>query len=299
MKRLKLIQDSFDFIRFNLYKIFPEEVLKVEFTRHAGYRLDLDNPKTYNEKLQWLKLYWYDPIATICADKYLVRDYIKEKNLSNILNELYGVYESVDDIDIEKLPDKFVMKVTHGCGQNLICIDKNKVDWKSERDRFKKWLNKSHFYDSLEWVYRDIKPRVIVEKLIETQDEKPPKDYKVFCFNGEPRYIFVAIGRGDNSTKFDFYDLQWNKLNVKNHYPNSDLIMEKPKQLKDIIKYSKIISKGFPHMRVDFYVENNKVIFGECTFFHFSGSQPFEPKSFDYELGSFLGLPPKLVVKNL
>ncbi|HHX81325.1 MAG TPA: hypothetical protein GX692_09735 [Acholeplasmataceae bacterium] len=293
MKRPRILQNIINYIRFKAFVLYPEATISFEYKRRIGYKPDLKNPKTYNEKLQWLKLYWYDPKATICADKYLIREYVESKGLKHILNELYGVYDNVEQIDFQKLPEKFVMKVTHGCGQNLICKDKSKINWKKEKRKFKIWLRTNHYYNSLEWVYKDIKPRIIVEKLIETQDNKPPKDYKFFCFNGEPKYIFVASDRGENTTKFDFYDLEWNHLAVKNHYPNSNEAIPKPLKLQDMIEHSKVLSKGFPHVRVDFYMEKEKVIFGELTFFHFSGSEPFEPIDFDYKMGEYLELPNK------
>lgn len=291
MKRPRLIQDTFNKIRYMAFKIWPEATFKLEFKRHAGYKLNLKNPRTFNEKLQWLKLHWYDPKATICADKYSVRQFVEGKGLGHLLNDLYGVYDNVEDIDLDELPNEFVMKVTHGCGQNLICNDKSKLNWNFEKKKFEQWLKTSHYFNSLEWVYRDIQPRIIVEKLIKTADGKPPKDYKIFCFNGEPKCLFVATDRGEQTTKFDFYDLDWNYIPVKNHYPNSGELLPRPAKLEDMIEYSKIISKEFPHVRVDFYFENGKVIFGECTFFHFSGNEPFEPIAFDYEMGSYLELP--------
>lgn len=291
MKRPKIIQDIVNYIRFTAFKLWPEATLKFEFKRNAGYKLNLEDPKTYNEKLQWLKLYWNDPKATICADKYSVREYVESKGLKHILNDIYGVYEDVEDINFDELPSKFVMKVTHGCGQNLVCTDKKLIDWKKEKKRFKKWMNISHYYNSLEWVYRDIKPRIIVEKLIETVDGKPPKDFKFFCFDGEPKYLFVASDRGESTMKFDFYDLEWNHLKVKNHYPNSEEIHLKPKELNELIKFSRILADGFPHVRVDYYLEEGRIFFGECTFFHFSGNQPFEPIEFDYKMGEYLELP--------
>lgn len=289
MKRPKLIQNGFNMIRYIAFRVWPEAILKLQFKRRTGYSLDLENPQTFNEKVQWLKLYWYDPKATICADKYMVRGYVKEKGLGHLLNDLYGVYDDVEDINLDELPDEFVMKVNHGCGQNLICTDKTNLDWNAEKKKFKQWLKKSHYLKSLEWVYRDIQPKIIVERLIKTTDGKLPKDYKVFCFNGEPKCIFVTTDRGID-TKFDFYDLDWNYIPVKNHHPNSREILERPSKLDDILEYSKILSEGFPHMRVDFYLEGGKIIFGECTFFHFSGNEPFEPIKYDYKLGEYLDL---------
>lgn len=271
----------------------PERTLKFEYKRKMGTRLNLENPQTFTEKLQWLKLYWYDPKATICADKYSVREYVSSKGLEHILNDIYGVYKNVDDINFDELPESFVMKVTHGCGQNLIVKDKSNIDWNIEKEKFRKWLDINHYYNSLEWVYRDIEPRIIVERLLTTEDNSPLKDYKFFCFNGEPKALFVASDRGENTTKFDFYDLNWNKLDVKNHYPNSQGEIDKPEQLEEMIEYAKELSKGFPHVRIDFYIEKGKIIFGESTFFHFSGTEKFEPVDFDFLLGKYLTLPQK------
>lgn len=277
-------------IRFILFRILPHFVLIYEFRRRAGYWPNLKNPTSYNEKIQWLKLNWFDSNATICADKFTVRDFVEKRGLAHILNDLYGVFDSINDLDVKVLPNEFVIKVTHGCGQNLICFDKNEMNWSVEFKKIKKWLKRSHYLDSLEWVYKDIKPRIIVEKLIKTEDGKSPKDYKIFCFHGEPRFLFVATDRGENTTRFDFYDLEWNHIPVKNHYPNSNKKIDKPIELSEMLEYSRILSRGFPHVRIDFYIEQQKVIFGEFTFFHFSGNEPFEPKCYDFEFGRFLNL---------
>lgn len=292
MKYPQILHNLYSKIRFLSYKLIPRLTLKFEFKRRTGYSLNLKNPETYNEKLQWLKLNWRDPKATICADKYAVRKYVKDKGLGHILNDLYGVYKDVDKIDFDSLPDQFVMKVTHGCGQNLICYDKSNVEWNKEKKKFKNWMNESHYSQSLEWVYKNIKPRIIVERIIETEQGKVPIDYKVFCFNGKPKYIFIAKDRGSNKeTKFDFYDTEWNYLDIKNHYPTSGEVEDKPKKLNKMLKYSEILSEGFPHVRVDFYIEKGKIIFGECTFFHMAGMTRFEPMEFDYKLGNYLKLP--------
>lgn len=286
----KKLLDMFNLLRFLAFQILPELTLKIEFMRHTGYKLNLNNPKSYNEKLKWLMLYWFDPQATVCADKYMVRQFVKERGLGHLLNDLYCVYDNVDDIQIESLPDEFVMKVNHGCGQNLICHNKSCLNWKLEKKKFKKWLNKNQYYYSLEWVYKNIKPKIIVEKLIKTGDGKAPKDYKVFCFDGEPKYILVVSDRGKGTTKFDFFDIEWNHINVLSHYPNSKENLQRPEKLNDVLNYSKTLSAGFPHMRVDFYIEQDKVIFGECTFFHSAGNGAFVPSEFDFEMGRYLDL---------
>lgn len=286
----EIFWDIFCFVRFSAFRLFPELTIKAEFKRHTGYKLNLNNPKSYNEKIQWLMLYWYDPQATVCADKNLVRNFVKERGLGHLLNELYGVYDKVEDVNIDNLPDEFVMKVNHGSSQNLFCCNKSNFNWKIEQKKIKKWLKRNQYYNSLEWVYRDIKPKIIAEKLIKSDEGKVPMDYKVFCFQGEPKYIMVASERGKGTTKFDFFDIEWNHINVLNHYPNSKYDLLRPNRLNEILEYSKILSEGFPHMRVDFYIEQGKVIFGECTFFHSAGNGAFVPCDFDYEMGACLDL---------
>lgn len=291
MNRPKVIQEVFDIIRFISFCLLPVTTIKAEFWRHTGYRLNLKNPITYNEKLQWLKLYWRDPNAIICADKYEVREYLEKKGLKHLLNELYFVFEDVNDINFQELPEKFILKTTHGCGQNIICRDKRELNWEKERKKLRKWLKRNQFFYSYEWMYKEIRPRIILERLIETSDGKAPVDYKVFCFHGEPKCLYVVTDRGENTTRFDFYDLDWNHIAVENNYPNNIKLMKRPKELEELLEYSRIISQGFPHMRVDFYIEEGRIIFGECTFFHSSGSGPFKPRDFDYQLGQYLNLP--------
>ncbi len=279
----------YKYTKFALFKMFPKTVLKVDFKLNIGYRLDLKVPKSFNEKLQWLKLYWDDPKAVVCSDKVKARNYIEEIGLGSLLNEVYGVYDSYDEIDFDSLPDKFVMKVNHGSGKNIICTDKSILNHKKSKRFLHKWLKANHYYYSFEQVYKGIESKIIIEKFIETKDNKPPIDYKFFCFDGECEYLFIATDRGVG-TKFDFFDLEWNHIKVKNYYPNNPNLPKKPDKLDEMIQLAKEISKGFPHMRVDFYYENGEIIFGECTFFHFSGLKKFEPVEFDYELGKIFDI---------
>ena len=271
------------------YKNNLEKYLKNRFIRNVGYIPNITNPKSYNEKLQWLKLNWYNPLAAKCADKYTVREYVKDKGLENILNNLYGVFESTSEINIDKFPEKFVLKTTHGSGMNIICPDKKNFDWRNAKKQLERWLKLNYYYLGGEWVYKDLKPRIICEEFIETIDNKPPKDYKIFCFNGKPHLLFVASDRGI-STKFDFYTCDWKRIPLKQHYPNSNTELEKPRALEEMLSIAEKLSEGFPHVRVDFYYEQERVIFGEMTFFHFGGTQPFEPVEYDYILGELLDL---------
>lgn len=274
------------------YCISDVDLIKNKFKKRMGREVELENPVKFNDKLQWLKLNWYDPLATKCADKYEVREFVEERIGNEILNELYGVYDSVDEIDINKLPDSFVLKGTHGSGFNIICKDKNKMDWNIEFKKMRRWLKTNYYWENREWVYKDIKPRIICEKYIKTEDGTPPKDYKFFCFDGEPKFMFIATDRGID-TKFDFYDLEWNKIPVSQHYPTSNYLIDKPNNFEQILEYSRILSKDLPHVRVDFYLNKNDIIFGELTFFHFSGMKRFEPDEYDEIFGSYLRLPNK------
>lgn len=274
---------------YSKYLISDEKHIRKIFKKSMGREVELDNPITYNDKLQWLKLNWYDPIATKCADKYEVRKIVAEKIGPMYLNKIYGVYESVNEIDIDKLPNKFVLKGTHGSGFNIICKDKSIMNWGKEFKKMKRWLSTNFYLQNREWVYKNIKPRIICEKYLEGDGGKLPRDYKFFCFDGEPKFLFVASDRGVN-TKFDFYDLEWNKLAVSQYYPNSDYVIPKPENLDQILELARKLSKGFPHVRVDFFLNDQDIIFGELTFFHFSGTKKFVPDKYDKIFGKYLNL---------
>ena len=272
--------------------ISDEQVIRKRFKKRLGREVDLENPVKFNDKLQWLKLNWYDPIATKCADKYEVREIIKEKIGEEYLNELIAVYESVNEIDIDKLPDKFVLKGTHGSGFNIICNDKSKMNWKEEFKKMRRWLRTNYYLQNREWVYKDQKPRIICEKYLELEDGNPPNDYKIYCFNGEPKIISVDSGRFISQIK-NFYDLDWNyiELSINNKANNSEKLDAKPICFEHMLQLSRILSKGFPHVRVDFYIIKDKIIFGELTFFHASGMGPFKPEEFEITMGNWLELP--------
>ena len=252
-----------------------------------GYKMDLDNPKTFNEKINWYKLNYKNDLMPICADKYAVREYIKKKGLEDILVKNYGVYDSVEEIDFSKLPNEFVVKVTGDSGGVVICKEKSKFR-SLIGDKFA-YLKKDYSNDNKEWVYHHIVNRLTVEELIKTKDGKSPKDYKFFCFNGEPKFLFVASDR-DKEVKFDFFDINWNKLNVRQGHANSKTRILKPKKLDQMLEICRILSKDFPHVRVDLYYENDTIYFGELTFFHFSGMTPFRPRKFDHKFGEFFDI---------
>lgn len=286
------------YLKKSMYKflsaISKEMFLKFQFRRLVGYRLNLKSPKTYNEKLQWLKLYYRDEKMSQCADKVEVREYIKDKGLGDFLNEVYGVWGDVDDIDFDRLPKQFVMKSTHASGQTIICRDKSTLNIEAAKKKMKKWLKTNLYYFGLEWVYKDLQPRIICEALIYSKDTYPPKDYKFYCFNGLPKFILVASERNGHNAKMDYFDLNWEPIDMRQGGDRSGIGILKPSNLEKMIDIAKVLSQDFPHVRVDFYNEDGKILIGELTFFDSSGFAKFEPEEYDRLIGDFLLLPKKV-----
>ena len=282
-----------------LYKVLgtiaPKLFLKFQVKRLDGYWPNLKNPKTFNEKLNWYKLFYHDPKMPRCADKYELRNYLKEKGLEQYQNEVYGVYDDVDDIDFDKFPTSFVLKSTHGSAQTIICKDKSELNIQETKKELKFWLKTNQYDSGCEWVYKNITPRIICEELIKTIDGQSPKDYKFFCFYGEPKFILLCSGRIDGHEKLDldFYDMNWNHIPVMQGFPNSTTVFSKPQELDEAIDICRRVSKDFPHVRVDMYFENGKIMISELTFYHFNGYGRFVPRSYDELFGSYFELPAK------
>lgn len=274
-----------------LYKINPKLELKLLFRLKCGYKLNLKHPKTYNEKIQWIKLNDHNPLMPKCCDKYAVREYVKSKGCGNILNELIWEGFQPEDIPFDELPDRFVIKVTHGSTFNIICTDKNKLDRADAIKKCNRWL-KAKFLEAYgEWFYGVERPRVIVEKYLDDGTGRL-RDYKVYCFNGVPRYIGVDSGDETKGTHFkDIYDTEWNLIpGYEMAYPNSGVAVEKPKVLNNLLKYAGILSADFLHARVDFYIVNDKVVFGEITFSNSAGFGRVAPEEFALQMGEYLKL---------
>ena len=269
----------------------PETATKILFKKYLGYKLNLDNPLTLNEKMQYLKLRVYkdEPLVTQCADKYAVRSYVEKCGCSDTLIPLLGVWDKAEDIDFEQLPDKFVLKCNHGSGTNIICTNKSELDIGNARKLLNEWLEADFGKQRVEMSYEKIDRKIIAESYIETEDKKPPKDYKIFCAYGEPKFLFVASERFDNRTKFDYFSINWEWIPVENGHPNAGAdALPCPKGYKEMLDYARKLSKPFPLVRVDFYYENGKVIFGELTFLHFGGLVPFKPNIFDRTFGDMI-----------
>lgn len=269
--------------------------LKVLYRVIMGRKLNLKNPKEYNEKLQWLKLNDRKPEYSTMVDKYEVRGYIGDLLGDKYLIPCLGIYDSVDDIDIDALPDKFVLKCTHDSGSVEICKDKSSFDIEGARHRLSQAMKRNYYATYREWPYKYVKPRIIAEGYLEG-DGGDLKDYKVMCFNGEAKIIEVHENRfveGKVHTQ-TFYDREWNIVPLTQiETVTVDRPGERPRQLDEILRLSELIAKNMYHARIDWYIEGDKIYFGEITFFDGSGFESFSTPEMERMLGDMINLPEK------
>ena len=269
--------------------------LKVLYRVIMGRKLNLKNPKEYNEKLQWLKLNDRKPEYSTMVDKYEVRGYIEELLGDKYLIPCLGIYDSVDDIDIDALPDRFVLKCTHDSGSVEICKDKSSFDIEGARHRLSQAMKRNYYATYREWPYKYVKPRIIAEGYLEG-DGGDLKDYKVMCFNGEAKIIEVHENRfveGKVHTQ-TFYDREWNIVPLTQvETVTVDRPSERPRQLEEILRLSELIAKNMYHARIDWYIEGDKIYFGEITFFDGSGFESFSTPEMERMLGDMIKLPEK------
>lgn len=267
--------------------------LKLVFKHRMGYRLNLENPRTFSEKLQWLKLYDKHPEYSRLVDKVEAKEYVASIVGEKYVIPTYGVWNSIDDVDWNSLPEKFVIKATNDSGGVVVCKDKSLLDINKAKAKLKGLGARDYTKYNKEYPYHTVPHRFIAEKYLEDESGFELKDYKIFCFDGKPKFLYVASGRQKHDTRFDFYDINFNHLPVVNGYPNADVSPIKPANFEEMLDVAAKLSKGFPHIRVDLYNCNGKIYFGELTFFHFSGTTPFEPQEWDYKFGEYLKLPTK------
>lgn len=269
--------------------------LKTLYKGFFGKKLNLDNPSTFNEKLQWLKLFDRQERYTSLVDKYEVKQIVADLIGQEYLIPTIGVWDNFDEINFRFLPDQFVLKCTHDSGGLVICKDKAALDVDAARRKIDKCLKSNYYWRGREWPYKNVKPRIIAEEYMEDDTTNDLRDYKFFSFNGVPKALFIATDRQDTKTdtKFDFFDMDYKHLPFTNGHPNADIIPEKPKHFELMKKLASKLSKGIPQVRVDFYEVNGKVYFGELTLSHCSGFVPFNPEEWDTTFGSWIELPKK------
>ncbi|MBQ8453737.1 MAG: glycosyl transferase [Bacteroidaceae bacterium] len=265
--------------------------IKWEYFSGMGKFPNLENPTTYNEKLQWLKLNDIHEDYSLLVDKYEAKKYVAEKVGEEYIIPTLGIYDSFDEINFDQLPDQFVLKTTHDSGGVVVCPNKSKLDKKAARKKLEKSLKNNYFYEHREYPYKNVKPRIIVEQYMVDESSTELKDYKFFCFDGKCKMLFIATDRSIGDVKFDFFDTEFNHLPFIQGHPWATREIKKPQGFGKMIELAEKLGKGYPHVRVDLYDINGRIYFGELTFFHFSGNVPFEPEEWDYKIGEWLKLP--------
>jgi hypothetical protein len=260
----------------------------------TGERLNLDEPKSFNEKIQWLKIYDHNSEYTKLVDKYKVKQYISDTlGKEYVIPLVGGPWESFDEIDFEQLPNRFVLKTNNGSGAVVIVKDKKKFERKKAKKILDRALKKNYYYSEREWPYKNVKPLIFAEQLIVDESGDQLKDYKVFTFGGEPKIIQVDYDRF-NGHKRNLYDVNWKYINGSIQFPTyKDRVINKPICFDEMISVAKILARGIPHVRVDFYVVGENLYFGEMTFYHGAGIEKFTPKKLEFEMGSWINLPQK------
>lgn len=288
----KRIHDAFS-IDNPQKSILPDAVfLMILYKKRVGKRLHLLKPRTFTEKQQWLKLHDRNPMYTMMVDKYEARNYVGKLIGDQYLVPLLGVWNRPEEIDFRALPSQFVLKCNHN-SEVFICLDKSKADVESMRENLNRQLQVDYYKGKREWPYKNVKRKIICEQFMQNENGENVVDYKVFCFDGEPRFIMVNSKRfSEEGVHVDMYDLDWNWMNMQDgHYPMAGDIFEKPKCFVELLKLSEILSNGISFVRVDFNYWNHKLFFGELTFFHSAGFDKFQPDPWDEILGNWLKLP--------
>jgi len=275
------------------YSLIDDKLfIKQRFKRVFGYELNLKNPRTFNEKIQWLKLYYRNPLYTELADKYAVRSYVSEKIGSDYLVKLFAVYDDPNQIEWQSLPNKFVVKTTHSCGFNIICKDKNDLDIEGATKKLQKWIEFDYYKEtnSREWHVKNIDPKIIIEEYLQGDKDFGLLDYKFFCYWGIPVFIEVHFDRFTNHTK-KIFDSSWNELPYCHGFKMYDGNIEKPVKLGEMLDVSRRLSENTPFCRVDLYNFNDRVFFGELTLTPGGGFNKFDSYETDLLFGKNLKLP--------
>ena len=274
-------------------KFLPEEFyVKIYFEYYTGKVLNLDNPKEFNEKLQWLKVYYKPAILTQLVDKYSVRAYVEEKVGAQYLTELYGVYYKVSDVSFDALPEQFVMKAAHGYNMNILVPDKSKLNKVRSKMLLLKWMTKNQYYrGGLEWAYKNVKPKIIAEEFLKEKNKTSISDYKYFFFNGVPKFIQVDIDRVDDHVRayvdMNWQNLEFDTIGIKKYTGDVEI----PKNHEEMTQVAVNLAKGFPFVRVDLYNIDGRIVFGEMTFYPTDGRMDFYPDKYNEIIGNYLQLP--------
>ena len=286
----KLLTFIYKKVKYIGIKYFYNYTLTKKFKDACGYELNLAEPKGFCEKIQWIKVNCHEKLMTICADKYMVRKFVTDKIGNKYLTKVYGVYSDANEIDFEKLPQRFVLKSNHASGQIIIVEDKEKINKAKIIKICNSWLKENYYYITGEWVYKDIQPKILCEELLGSN----MIDYKFYCFNGKSEFLYVSKGfaYGHDSTYMNFLNLNWEKTPFqRNDYNSFNIIPPKPKYFREMINISERLAGNFNFARIDlYYIENRGIIFSEITFYPSGGFAPFYPLKYEYEIGNLLNI---------
>lgn len=289
-------------VGYSLLYLIPDSIyVRLKYRKAFGQWPDLKNPRTFNEKLTWLKLNDHNPLYTRMVDKYEAKRYVADIIGEEYIVPTYGIWDRAEDIDFDALPDKFVLKATHDSGRVIICRDKSTLDKNNAIREMRKSLRRNFYAVTREWPYKNVKPRIIAEKLLEVTDGGEIADYKVHNFNGVPKVILVCRDRfRETGLTEDFFDTDWKHIAVRRPgHPNAPELEDKPSSLSKMLELSGRLSEGYPFMRTDFYCVDGKIYFGEITLYPASASVPFIPQTFDGLLGNELNITDYLPNDNL
>lgn len=281
-------------IKNKIKRIIPDRVyIQWRYFRAFGQLANLKNPKTFNEKLQWLKLYDRKPKYTAMVDKYEAKKYVAKCIGEEYIIPTLGVWDSFDDIDFDSLPNQFVLKCTHDSGGLVIVTDKSKLDIPKAKEKIERSLRRNYFYSGREWPYKNVKPRIIAEKYMEDESDSELRDYKFYCFDGYAHCLLVSTNRNNGKELcFDYFDREFVHLPLVNHWhPNSQIEPHRPTHFKTMVELAERLSNGLPHARIDFYEVNGKIYFGEITFYDMSGFLILHPDDWEREWGDLIKLP--------
>lgn len=296
-KRVKLLESPRDVLGWAMYRLCPNLMsdrfrLEMFYLFEKRKHLNLDHPVTYNEKLQWLKIYDRNPLYTKLVDKYLVKDWVKSKIGENYVIPTIKRYASPDQIDLDTLPNQFVLKCNHDSGSVVICKDKTLFDLDAAKEKLTKCLKTSPYQSYFEWAYRDVPRCIIAEQFMMEEGNDDLMDYKFFCFNGKPEIMYMSRDHSREVTT-DFFDMDFNHLPMRMQAPPSKVCPQKPEQFEKLKELASCLSQDIPHVRVDFYVINGKIYFGEMTFYHCGGMVDVQPYEWNVRLGEMIDLPEK------
>lgn len=284
-------------IAYNFLMRYPwliqndRKYIELIWKHRMNYPLNLENPKKYNEKLQWIKLYDRRDIYTTMVDKYEAKKFVASIIGDKYIIPTLAIWNTIDEIDISILPDQFVLKTTHDSGGVVICRGKKTFDLQKAKEKLERSLKRDFYIMGREWPYKNVSRRILAEQYMEDRETKELRDYKFFCFNGVPKALFIATDRQNRKEPyFDFFDMEFNHIDMRHGHPNAPHLPEKPKCFEEMKVLAARLSRGYPHIRVDLYEVNGKVYFGELTLFHHTGMVNFEPASWDDTFGEWLDL---------